>query len=193
MRAFTYIVVLNGLVIDYLFQNLKSMKKIILTALIVACSSTIIVAQQRENRYRRNNRDIRNTESNNYQPIKPPTRVQETFRRENPNAENARWIQANNEWNVTYSDRQHNNHNAQAYYDKNGRHIDSHIAWDRNQVPAAVDNRVYSRYHTRDYKVYRIERHNNTSLFQLILNIAGKPKTIYTDERGNEVRYKDRH
>jgi hypothetical protein len=65
----------------------------------------------------------------------------------------------------------------------------SRVEWDRKNLSSDYDKRITSRYHTTNYRVTRIERPNNPSLFELILNIGGNNRTVYTDERGNQVRY----
>jgi hypothetical protein len=152
------------------------MKKTIFSLLLL--SSTIAFAQRR---YHDNNRD-NNT---------PPSTVQQTFQRENPN-QNANWNYRNNEWHATYKD--NNNRQAETYYDRNGRRRDSHINWDRNEVPRDLDDRINRTYHTRNYNAVRIERPNSQPLFQISLNLGGgRNRTVYMDEQGRQKQYYDHH
>jgi hypothetical protein len=67
----------------------------------------------------------------------------------------------------------------------------SRVEWDRKNLPSDYDNRIRKKYHTANYRITRVERPNNQpSLFELIFNIGGRNKTVYTDERGNEVKYR---
>ncbi len=143
-------------------------------SIVLILSGTILFAQNRQ----------RNRNQN-----QTPQSVQDAFRRDHPNASNANWSRNNNQWHATYKDNSNNNRNVEAYYDSRGRHQYNRIEWDRNNLPKDYDNRIRTKYHTTNYRVTRIERPNNPSLFELILSIGGRNRTVYTDERGNEVRF----
>ena len=163
------------------------MKKIIFIGTLIL-SSTKLFAQDRDrDRDNNNNRDRRNERQ-------APNSVQESWRREHPDVNNPSWEQRNGQWHARYQDQRNNNRNTDSYYDQRGRHIDTHTEWDRNQMPQDFDRRIRSRYHARDYQVTRIDRANNQgSLFQVLLNSGSRKRTIYTDEHGNSVNYRDRH
>lgn len=151
------------------------MKKTIF-ALLLLCSS-MAFAQRRYDNNRNNNT--------------PPATVQQNFQRENPN-QNAKWNYRNNEWHATYQD--NNNRNVETYYDRTGRRRDSHIAWNRTDVPRDLDDRINKRYHTTNYNAVRIERPNSQPLFQISLNMGrGRNRTVYMDEQGRERQYSDHH
>ncbi len=121
----------------------------------------------------------------------PPPSVQQNFQRENPN-QNARWSRTNNQWHAIYKD--NNNRDVETYYDGYGRKRDSHIAWNRNDVPRDLDNKINRTYHTRNYNAVRIERPNSAPLFQILLNLGGgRNRTVYMDEQGRQRQYNDRH
>ena len=155
------------------------MKKLIFSILIIL-SSSLLYAQRNGNA--NNNRNQRQA---------PPT-VQKAWQRDHPNNGNPSWQQNNGQWHARYKD-QTNNRNADTYYDQRGKQIDTHTQWERQNVSQNLDNRIRTKYHTTNYEVVRIDRPNNPSLFQIILNTGGGRRTIYTDENGMEVKYKDRH
>lgn len=155
------------------------MKTLIFAAII---GLSLNAAAQDENRGDRN-RDYHNV----------PDQVNSSFRHDHPGAQNEQWEHNGRHWHANYHDQQYSNRNVDAYYDKRGRMVDQHIAWERSQLPQDFDEHVYGRYHTHDYNVVRIERPNASPLFQLSLNLGGSPSVFYTDEHGNRVRYKDRH
>jgi hypothetical protein len=115
-----------------------------------------------------------------------PASVRQNFSKDNPAANNAHWSKSNGRYHATFKK---DDHDVDSYYDNRGQHLYNRTPWDRKQLPPDYDKRIRSRYHTNDYRVARIERPNNQSLFELILNIGGKSKTVYTDEHGNTVRF----
>jgi hypothetical protein len=129
------------------------------------------------------------------QQQQPPTNVQRSFQRDYPQANDTRWSRNGNQWNANFTDRSPNDNGAMSsHYDHNGRHLDSHIPYDRNDVPSNIRERMERRYpHGRDYRYTRIEDYGGQPLFQIHLNIGGQPKTMYVDEQGRERSYNDRH
>src|SRR6187402_2552545 len=68
-----------------------------------------------------------------------PEKVQSSFHRDYPEANDARWQQTNGRWNATFNDHSANdNGEMMARYDRYGRRVDSHVRYDRNDVPAPV-------------------------------------------------------
>jgi hypothetical protein len=164
------------------------MKKILFACMLILTGTALFA--QNDNRDNRDNRRNRDNQRNQYQP---PQTVQQNWQRDHQGVSNPTWEQRNGQWHARYQD-QRTNRNVDTYYDTRGRQVDTHIPWDRNQMPQDADRRIRSRYHARDYQVTRIERPNSQgSLFQILLNLGSNRKTIYTDEHGNEVRYRDRH
>lgn len=120
-----------------------------------------------------------------------PARVQQSFQRDYPKASDTRWSRNGNQWNANFTDRgPEDNGEMVSHYDHNGRHLESRIPYDRNDVPTTVRDRMERKYpHSRDYRYTRIERHGAEPLFQVRLNIGGTQKTAYTDEQGREREY----
>lgn len=118
------------------------------------------------------------------------TQVQLSFQRDYPDVRDARWIQTNDQWHATYRDSR--NRNVDVYYDNYGNRRDTHIGWDRRDVPPNVDSRINRRYHTNgEYRVERIERPSYRPLFQIRIGTRSRP--IYMDEQARRRRYNDYH
>jgi hypothetical protein len=171
------------------------MKKIIFS-LMLLISSTVLYAQEREKeRDRDRNKEKEYRDDRNYNARgNVPSNVWNSFHRDYPNADNPRWDRNGRGWVATYQDRNYNNREVQSYYDRKGRRMDSHTAWDRRDMPGDFDQRFTNRYHPQgDYRVYRIDRANGPIVYQVIMDDGGRTRTIYTDQYGNEIKYKDRH
>jgi len=81
-----------------------------------------------------------------------------------------------------------------AHYDRNGHHLDSHIPYNRNDVPPAVVEKAQKNYPGgRNYNYTRIEHPGQQPLFQISLNLGGSNKTLYVDDHGREKKYNDHH
>ena len=119
--------------------------------------------------------------------MRPPAMVQRSFSRDNRNSNNVNWSQSNGNWHATYQDR--NNRQAEVYYDRNGRRIATHWDINRNEAPRQVDQRVYTMYHTHDYRIRRIERPSQPTLFQVLVNGLA----IYLDAQGRKTTYTPRY
>ena len=124
-----------------------------------------------------------------------PARVQQSFHRDYPDEKDARWSQSNGQWHADFNDHSRQDRGEMvAHYDQNGRHLDSHIRYDPNDVPAPVVERTRTRYQgARDVSYTRIEHPGGTSLFQVQLNLGGKTHVSYVDEQGRNRTYNDRH
>lgn len=122
-----------------------------------------------------------------------PGRVNNRFRSDHPYADNAQWERRGRNWHATYEDRDRDNRRVDAYYDRRGRMIDQHVMWDRNRMPRDFDDRVYDRYHSHDYTIYRIERPGLSPIFQLLFGLPDRQQVVYVDEYGNPVDYRDWH
>jgi hypothetical protein len=124
-----------------------------------------------------------------------PERVRQSFQRDYPNAANSRWSMSNGEWHANFTDRSDNDRGEMvAHYDRYGRHIDSHIPYAQNDVPAPVMERARARYHdARYYRYTRVERGGrNEDLFKIEVNLGGRTRTSYVDEQGHDRAY-NRH
>lgn len=156
------------------------MKKTFLALLLL--SSTAMFAQNG-----RTNPADRSQPSNH-----APAKIQQSFQKDNPNTNDARWSEGNNQWHANYKD--NNNRNVDAYYDRNGLRKDTHTTLDKRDVPQNVDSRVNGRYNANgNYNVARIDRPNDQPLFQIKIQRGGSARTVYMDEQGREKRYNDHH
>ena len=124
-----------------------------------------------------------------------PSAVRHSFQRDYPEAGNAQWSQNNGQWSASFTDRSPDDRGEMvAHYDRYGSHVDSHIPYDRNDVPQAVVERTRSRYpDARDENYTRIERPRGEALFQVNLHERGRHRRIYMDDNGRERKYYDQH
>jgi hypothetical protein len=151
---------------------IKKIMTKILFSLSLLLAGNFLFAQETQTHQRHNNN--------------VPNTVQENFRKDHPDATNEHWAKSNGKYHATYN---RDNHHVDDYYDTKGNHVYARTQWDRNSLPADYDQTVRTRYHTRNYKVAKIDRPGNQSLFELNFSIGGKNKTVYTDDKGNKVRF----
>ena len=140
--------------------------------MVLLLSGTFLFAQNDHQRHTNNN---------------APQQVQESFKKDHPDAENAHWARSNGKYHATYK---HDNRQTDSYYDGKGNHVYTRVQWDRKSLPADYDKTIRTKYHTSHYKVAKIERPDANPLFELTLNIGKKTSTVYTDEQGNRVKFK---
>ncbi|HEV7620610.1 MAG TPA: hypothetical protein VGO09_02690 [Flavisolibacter sp.] len=162
------------------------MKKFVLALICLYCSSSLFAQDNRDN----NNRNNQRTHNGNRNQA--PTAVQQAWQRDHANDGTPTWQQSNGQWNATYQDRQ-TNKRINTYYDRSGREIDTHREWDRNNLSSDYNNNINRRYHSHNYNVRRIERPNQKEVYELRMKNRGRTRTIYTDENGNEIRYREPH
>jgi hypothetical protein len=124
-----------------------------------------------------------------------PEQVRSGFHRDFPAAGEARWSQSNGRWNASFNDQGPSaNGEMIARYDGSGRHVDSHIRYDRNDVPAPVVERAQSRYAGgRNYRFTRIEGSDGNGFFQVKVSHRGRNRTAYMDEQGRDHSYNERY
>jgi hypothetical protein len=123
-----------------------------------------------------------------------PSSVQHAFQRDYPDAREPHWTSDHGQWHADFDDHsRYDRGEMVAHYDRYGRHIDSHIPYDPNDVPRPVMERMHRRYHARDYYFERIERPHAEPLFRVNLSLDGGQKTVYMDEYGHERMHSDRH
>lgn len=122
----------------------------------------------------------------------PPAAVQQKFQNQHPAAKDVSWQHVNQQWRSRHTDPTNNSH-VDTYYNQNGNLVDSHQSIERNAVPQEVDRHVKDHYHADDYTATRIDRPNHAPVFQVDISSHKKHRKIYTDERGHEVKYSDRH
>src|SRR5579872_6640976 len=105
-----------------------------------------------------------------------PRNVQQRFQRDYPQAADTRWSSSGNEYHADFTDRSPNDRGEMvAHYDRNGHHLDSHIPYDRNDVPSSVVHHVEGSYPgSRDQSYTRIERPGTRPVFQVSMTFKGK-------------------
>ena len=124
----------------------------------------------------------------------PPRQVTESFQKEYPRSKPANWSQSGEEWSVSFQDVDHNNGEAKAYFDQSGKHIDTHVPYDQNDVPAPVRNHTHKSYGaSNQYDYTRIDRYGEKPVYQTNVKHNKKEKTVYMDNDGHERDYHDDH
>ena len=152
------------------------MKKTIFLTILLGCSAFLFA---QSNKTYHNDRQA-------------PQNVQQSFQRDNPNAGNVSWQQGNGQWHARHMD-PNSHHNVDTYYDRNGNRLATHRDMDRKEMPHDFDQRINSRYHARDYHVTRIERPSQHEVYKLRVTNRSGSRTIYTDEHGNKVDYREHY
>ena len=124
-----------------------------------------------------------------------PSTIQRSFHRDYPEAGNPQWRSTSGQWSADFTDRsRYDRGEMVAHYDQSGHHVDSHIPYDRNDVPPVVVQKTERNYPgARDYNYTRIEHPGQKPLFQVNLNLRGSNKTVYLDDNGREKQYHDHH
>ena len=124
-----------------------------------------------------------------------PAAVQHAFQRDYPEARDPQWSSTNGQWSANFTDHsQYDRGEMVAHYDRSGHHVDSHIPYDRGDVPQVVIERAQRNYpDAGDYNYTRIERPGGQPLFQVSLRTHGRRRTMYLDDNGRERRYYDHH
>ncbi len=160
-----------------IFANLKTqfMSRGILFALLFLAFAGSLAAQDRDRQ--------------------APRAIQQAFHRNYPEARDPQWSSSHGQWSADFTDgSRYDRGEMVAHYDQNGHHVDSHIPYDRNDVPPVVIQRTERNYPgASDYNYTRIESPGRQPLFQVRLNQRGSNKTLYFDDNGRERQYHDRH
>jgi hypothetical protein len=124
----------------------------------------------------------------------PPDNVSKQFHKEYPQSQSANWNQSKTGWSVDFEDKDHNNGEATAHFDAGGRHMDTHVPYDNNDVPAPIAERVNKSYPGSDDLEYtRIDRPGESGTYQVNLRQHGTRKTVYMDNKGEKKNYRDKH
>jgi len=124
----------------------------------------------------------------------PPRHVRESFQKEYPQSQPTQWHHTNNGWNADFEDRDHNNGEVTAHFDVNGKYFDTHVLFENNDVPVTVRDRVHSQYPGSENNEYtRINRYDQSNVYQVKVRHHNKYRTVYMNDRGHEVQYHDRH
>jgi len=124
----------------------------------------------------------------------PPKQVSESFHREYPRSNPAKWSRSNDGWSVSFQDNDHNNGEATAYFDASGKYVETHIPYDKNDVPVSVRNHTRNSYGASDqYEYTRIDRSGEKAVYKTQVRHKKQDKTIYMDNDGRERDYHDNH
>jgi hypothetical protein len=154
------------------------MKRFLIYLLVL--SSVTTSAQNNDNHDRKEHHDDNNRDN-------LPDNVRSSFQRDNPDVKDVHWQNSNGQWHSTYRDR--DNHDADAYYDNDGRRIDTHYSYNETELPEGLRERLRRR-NLSGYHAYRIDRPESGALFQITL---GDGTISYYDENGRKRHYHDRH
>jgi hypothetical protein len=126
--------------------------------------------------------------------MNPPRRVRESFQKEYPQSQPSHWRFTAGNWNVVFEDRDNDNGQVTAHFDSRGRHVDSHIRYDENDVPAPVKDNLRQKYDGSDnYEYTRIDRPGREDIYQARFRHHKKYRTVYLDETGREKEYHYTH
>ncbi len=122
---------------------------------------------------------------------RPPTNVSQSFQKEYPQSKPSEWSHSNRGWSVTFEDRDHNNGEATAYFDESGRHLETHIPYDDQDVPGPVKDHIRNSYRGADnYEYTRIDRPGEKGIYKTHFRHRKKYKTVYVDYTGHERPYR---
>ena len=114
-----------------------------------------------------------------------PTKVKSSFAAEYPNAANATWTKNKGDWTVVFGN---GVWRSTATYHSNGDRVDTRTPMTREQAPRPVLDEILRRYPKQNPKdIIKIEKPKNPNLFQIIVEEAGKKRTLLLDETGKLV------
>ncbi|MBP6687078.1 MAG: PepSY-like domain-containing protein [Lacibacter sp.] len=114
-----------------------------------------------------------------------PTKVSSAFAGDYPNAVNATWTKNRGDWTVLFGN---GAWRSTATYHSNGERVDTRTPMTREQAPKSVMDEILRRYPKQSpTDVIKIEKPKNPNLFQVIVEAAGKKKTLVLDEKGKLV------
>jgi hypothetical protein len=116
---------------------------------------------------------------------KAPEAVEQSYKNEYANYNHSTWDMQNNQWHTRYMDKDHGNRYVDVYYDKEGHRLQSKSRWNRSDLPDAVKDRMRKRYHAQNYTVYRVDKPEKGTYYQ----ISWGNRKIYLDETGHEIKH----
>jgi len=125
----------------------------------------------------------------------PPNNITQSFQREYPKSHPSDWKQSNDGgWSVSFDDNDHNNGEVMAYYNKSGKHYDTHIPYDKKDVPSTVSDHMQKHYgSTGDYEYTRIDRPGENSVYLTHYKHKKSYKAVYVNKEGHEKEYHDKY
>ena len=117
--------------------------------------------------------------------INIPTQVRNSFNADYPNAVNTVWTKNRGDWTVTFG---HGIWNSTATYHSNGERVDTRTRVRKDQTPRPVQDEIFKRFpQTNPKDIIKIEKPKNPNLFQVVVEQAGKKKTLVFDEKGKLI------
>jgi hypothetical protein len=124
----------------------------------------------------------------------PPGNVRNSFHKQFPQSQPSQWHHSGTVWSVQFDDIDHNDGEATARFDQSGRHLDTHVVYDNNDVPSPVVTNLNKRYPgSDDYQYTRINRHGQHDVYQVHMRHHSKYKTVYVDRYGHQMEYHERN
>jgi hypothetical protein len=128
------------------------------------------------------------------QESNPPGDVRESFHKDYPHSQPAKWNEESEGYNVNFNDRDNDNGESVAHYHANGKHVDTHTYYDYRDIPQPVTEHMNRKYSgAKDYRVVRIERHTRPDMYEVHFTHKMFRHEIYVDEHGREHEYHDYH
>lgn len=141
--------------------------------------------QSSQNNSNNNNQSTGGDQNGNTKTRKNiPTKVGSSFSAEYPNAVNAVWTKKQGDWTVVFGN---GIWRSTATYHSNGDRVDTRTPMSREQAPRPVLDEILRRFPKSATDVIKIEKPKNPNLFQIIVEAAGKKKTLVLDETGKLV------
>jgi len=123
----------------------------------------------------------------------PPKNVSQTFYQEYPHSQPSQWSQSSVGWSVLFKDNDHNNGEVMAYFDLSGRHVDTHIPYENQDVPQTVRSHMNDQYGGNHYDYTRIDHRGEYDVYRTQYKHKKQYKTVYMDHDGHERDYHDMH
>ena len=125
----------------------------------------------------------------------PPQNVQDAYRNDYPQTDPPAWHQVNGQWRADFRDRgPEDRGEMQAFYDRDGRRIDSHVPYDLRDVPQPIMDRHRVLYQSRRvYGATQIIGPDLHAVFQIRFRDGKRFRRAYYDQDGHDARYEDRH
>jgi len=123
----------------------------------------------------------------------PPRSIRNSFHREYPQSQPLQWHHSGVIWSVQFDDRDHDNGEVIAHFDRTGRHLDTHVFYDNNDVPTPVIDNLQKRYPGSDgYQFTRIDRRGQQDIYKVHMRHHNKYRDVYLNERGHATEYHER-
>jgi hypothetical protein len=134
-----------------------------------------------------NSNSSTNTQQNGNNKVRKniPTKVSSSFAGEYPNAVNATWTKNRGDWTVVFGN---GVWRSTATYHSNGERVDTRTPIQREEAPRSVLDEILRRYPKDSPKeIIKVEKPKNPNLFQVILEQAGKKRTLVFDASGKLI------